>query len=239
MPRIHCPTDLSPGAELHLPAGAARHVQVLRLQPGHEITLFNGRGGQYRARILHMGRSDVRVQVGPHEALEREALRDVHLALGVPANDRMDDLVEKATELGVRSLQPLALSRNVVQLSGERAAKRLAHWQAIAAAACEQCGRNRLPLIQPICSLDAWLARRAPDDTGLLLLPGATQALAELPAARTAPSVSLLSGPEGGLSPDEAARAQAAGLLPIHLGARVLRADTAPLAALAWLTLTP
>ncbi|MEK9803408.1 MAG: 16S rRNA (uracil(1498)-N(3))-methyltransferase, partial [Curvibacter sp.] len=141
MPRLHCPGPLPLGATLMLPAGAARHVQVLRLQPGDAITLFNGEGGECAAAVTRMGRSEVEVQVVSHSAVEREAARTVHLALGMPANERMDWLLEKATELGMASLQPLQAERSVLRLAGERADKKRSHWQGIASAACEQCGR--------------------------------------------------------------------------------------------------
>ena len=144
-PRFHCAVTLAAGSALALPPGAARHVQVLRLQPGETITLFNGEGGEYEATIERMGRSEVAVQIGGHAAIEREAPRAVHLAIGMPANERMDWLVEKATELGVASIQPLATAHGVLRLAGERADKKRAHWEAIAVAACEQCGRNRVP----------------------------------------------------------------------------------------------
>ena len=135
---------LASGITLDLPATAARHVQVLRMQPGHALTLFNGEGGEYAAEVEHMGRSDVRVRVGEHHPIEREATRRVHLVVGMPANERMDWLVEKATELGVTRITPVMTERSVMRLTGERADKKLAHWQAVAASACEQCGRNRL-----------------------------------------------------------------------------------------------
>jgi len=150
MPRFHCPAPLQTGTSLDLPAGAARHVQVLRMQPGESITLFNGQGGQYQATIDRMGRSDVTVAVNEHAPVEREAPHQVHLAVGMPANERMDWLVEKATELGVASIQPLMTAHAVLRLSGERAEKKRAHWEAIAIAACEQCGRNRVPVVHPV-----------------------------------------------------------------------------------------
>ena len=158
MPRFYCPAPLATGQSLDLPAGAARHVQVLRLQPGAPITLFNGQGGEFEAVVEHMGRSDVRVQVSAHLPLERETPRQVLLAVGMPANERMDWLVEKATELGVVGIQPLVAERSVLKLNSERAQKKRAHWQGIAIAACEQCGRNRVPEIHEVMDLARWLA---------------------------------------------------------------------------------
>ena len=146
--------------ELVLDAAAARHVQVLRMQPGHALTLFDGLGGEYAAQVCHMGRSEVRVQVLGHSAVEREASRAVHLALGVPANERMDYLVEKATELGVARITPLMTERGVLRLSGERADKKRQHWQQVAAAASEQCGRNRVPQIDAAIDIKTWLGQQ-------------------------------------------------------------------------------
>lgn len=237
-PRIHCALPLSTGSVIDLPPGAARHVQVLRLQPGGHITLFGSDiGGEFEATVEHMGRSDVRVLVGAHHALNREAPRAVHLVLGMPANDRMDWLVEKATELGVASIQPLVTERSVLRLSGERAQKKRDHWQAVAVAACEQSGRNRVPAVHAVSSLADWLAQ--PDSTTRRLLlslrPGTTAC--RMAAPDSAQAVSFLSGPEGGLSPTEEDAAIAAGFAPVTLGPRVLRAETAPLAALVALTL--
>jgi 16S rRNA (uracil1498-N3)-methyltransferase len=235
VPRLHCGESLASGLQLALPAGAARHVQVLRLQPGDALTLFDGRGGEYDAVVEHMGRSEVRVSVGAHHAVECETAVAVHLALAMPANERMDWLVEKATELGVASIQPLVAERSVLRLAGERAQKKQAHWQAIAVAACEQCGRNRVPTVHAVQPLATWLA--AQPRPGLVLsLRAGTQPLA---AVAGAVEVTLLSGPEGGLAPAEEDAALARGWTPVHLGPRVLRAETAPLAALALLTLGP
>ena len=241
MPRFHCPTALTAGDSIVLPAGAARHVQVLRMQPGGVITLFSGAAnqGEFAATIEHMGRSDVRVLVGAHSAVEREPARQVHLTVGVPANDRMDWLVEKATELGVTSIQPVMTERSVLRLSGERADKKRAHWQAIAVAACEQCGRNQVPAIHAVLTVNAWLsAQTLPAETVryLLSLRSGTRTLASLIRDSTL-SATFLSGPEGGLSLAEEDAAVAKGFLPVSLGNRVLRAETAGLAALAALTL--
>lgn len=230
MPRFHCPADLVPGAEIELPAGAARHVQVLRMQPGEVITLFNGEGGEFEATVIRMGRSDVDVEVGAHHLVEREARRAVHLLAGITANERMDWLVEKATELGVASITPLMAERSVLKLKGERADKKLAHWQGVAVAAAEQCGRNRVPVIHAAVSLNDWIKKAPPGQRWVLSLSEGTQPLSQMPKDEP---VTVLSGPEGGLSPTEEACALAAGFAPVTLGARVLRAETAPLAVLA------
>jgi 16S rRNA (uracil1498-N3)-methyltransferase len=236
MPRFHCPVALPTGAELELPAAAARHVQVLRLQPGGVITLFNGEGGEHSATILRMGRSDVVVRVDSHQPVEREAARRVHLALGMPANDRMDWLVEKAAELGVTSVQPLHTAHSVLRLSGERASKKQQHWQQVAVAACEQCGGNRVPTVAAVQDLAGWLRNAPTAPVALrfvLSLANGSRPLAEVLAeAPPGAPVVFLSGPEGGLSPSEEQQARAQGFVPVTLGSRVLRAETAALAAL-------
>jgi 16S rRNA (uracil1498-N3)-methyltransferase len=245
MPRFHCPVPLALDTSLALPAGAARHVQVLRLQPGDAITLFNGEGGEYTAVIERMGRQDVDVRIDSHQALEREAPREVHIAMGMPANERMDWLIEKATELGVASIQPLLTERSVLRLSGERAEKKQAHWQSIAAAACEQCGRNRVPTVHAPRTLADWLGgpapASAPERPTLRWMLSLTPDSLRLPQALTTwtPSAPLfvLSGPEGGLSASEENTARAHGFAPISLGASILRAETAPLSVLACMQL--
>jgi 16S rRNA (uracil1498-N3)-methyltransferase len=232
MPRFYCPASLQTGLALSLPAGAARHVQVLRMQPGDVITLFNGEGGEFDATVTRMGRSEVEVEVGKHHTVEREAARAVHLLAGITANDRMDWLVEKATELGVASITPLMAERSVLKLKGERAEKKIAHWQGVAVAAAEQCGRNRVPVIHPAVSLTDWVKKTAPGARWVLSLSEGTQAITQMPAVN---AVTVLSGPEGGLSPSEEAAALAAGFASVTLGPRVLRAETAPLAVLALL----
>ena len=252
MPRFYCPTPLQTGTVLDLPPGAARHVQVLRLQPGDSITLFNSGqshgtdpaphdGGEFEATITRMGRSDVAVQVGLHQQPQREPARAVYLAVGMPANDRMDWLIEKATELGVTGIWPLLTERSVLRLSGERADKKVAHWQSIAIAACEQCGGNRVPQVYGISSYAAWLKTQTSSASakGVLSLHPQALGLANWKVRQSNPanpvqnSVTLVSGPEGGLSPAEEASALQGGFAPVSLGQRVLRAETAALCALA------
>jgi 16S rRNA (uracil1498-N3)-methyltransferase len=236
--RLYVPLPLREGAETALPAAAARHVQVLRLQPGAALALFDGSGAEWDAEVVRIGRSEVAVRVGACRAVDRELAPRVTLAVGMPANERMDALVEKATELGVAAIRPLLSERSVLRLAGERAERRREHWQAVAEAACEQCGRSRVPRIEAIAPLGAWLAALPPDAAGAdrwLLSPAA----AGPPRAhrRRGASLIALSGPEGGLSAGEEAAARAHGFVPVSLGPRVLRADTAPLALLAWIGL--
>ncbi|MDO8377083.1 MAG: 16S rRNA (uracil(1498)-N(3))-methyltransferase, partial [Aquabacterium sp.] len=162
-PRLHIESPLAIGAEIELPPNASRHVQVLRLQPGAALTLFDGTGGEWSAEVLAMGRKSVSARVLQHQPIERELRTPVTLALGMPANERMDALVEKATELGVARIVPLVCERSVLRVAGERAERKAAHWQAVAVAACEQSGRNRVPLIEAPLSLRDWLARGAAD----------------------------------------------------------------------------
>lgn len=234
--RFHVDMPLRAGDEVELPATAARHVQVLRLQPGAAITLFNGEGGEWDASVLRMGRSQVGVRIQGHRAVDRELPLHVTLACGMPANERMDTLVEKATELGVARIEPLICQRSVLRVEGERALRKLEHWKAVAVAACEQCGRTRVPELVPVQLLAQALAA-GHDGERLFVLSlreGALpwhQAVAHLAAGPA--RVRLLSGPEGGLTDAEEQAAVAAGARPVSLGPRVLRADTAPLAALA------
>lgn len=241
-PRLHVPgVVLRAGQSIELPPDAARHVQVLRLQPGDALTLFDGQGGEWSAQVRTMGKREVRAELLAHHAVERELPIAVTLALAMPAGDRMDFVVEKATELGAAAIVPLVAERSVLRLAGERADKRRAHWQAIAVAACEQCGRNRVPQVATPLPLPAWLeALSAPAAGHARWLLGWRDAQA-WPAVQASGASShgalLLSGPEGGFSDAEEALARARGFAAVTLGLRVLRADTAPLAALAAIAL--
>lgn len=246
-PRLHVDLPLSPGP-LELPEGAARHAQVLRLQPGDAVTLFDGRGGEWDAVVDRMGRKDVTTTVQRHRTVDRELPLAVTLAIGMPANDRMDMVVEKASELGAAAIVPLVCERSVLRLSGERAERKRAHWQAIAVAAAEQSGRTRVLQVAPVQGCAAWLSGldaagplagarwwlSAPRESST----AGDTVLASPPVLPQAAAVWTLSGPEGGFSATEEQAAVAAGFRPVRLGPRVLRADTAPLAALAWLSLS-
>lgn len=237
MMRFHVGGALAADTEMNLPAGAARHAQVRRIQPGDTLLLFDGHGSDWPATVLSVSRSDVRVRVGPPLPVANELPLQVTLALGMPANERMDTLVEKATELGVALIQPLLTERSVLRLAGERAERKRAHWQAIAEAACEQCGRARVPQLAPVREFADWLLGAAGGARLVLSLQTDARPLPELAGHAANQTLTALSGPEGGLTPDEESAARRAGFLPCALGPRVLRADTAPLALLAWVAL--
>lgn len=242
--RLYLDAPLSADAELALPAGAARHVQVLRLQPGESVTLFNGQGGEWRADILRMGRQSVEVRVVAHDPVERELPIAVTLVAGMPANDRFDWLIEKATELGAAAIEPVVCERSVLRLSGERAERKREHWQAVAVAAAEQSGRTRVPVIAPVRSLPqaAALAAREADVPNWLLsladaVPMAERMAQDLDQYQGMGRLRIYSGPEGGFSAAEEALVRGIGARAVSLGARVLRSETAPLAVLAALGL--
>ena len=229
--RLYCDLPLSPGAEIVLPEAAARHaVTVLRLQPGDTLSLFNGEGGEYSASLVAVNKRETRVRLVEFHAAERESPLAITLALGISAGERMDYSLQKATELGVAAIQPLATERSVVKLAGERADKRLQHWQHVVIAACEQCGRNRVPAVAPVQKFYAYLAAVDRKQRLLLLSPDAST-----PLKRAAPStdVVLLIGAEGGLAAAEYEAAVASRFEPVSLGPRILRTETAPVAALA------
>lgn len=229
-PRFFAPVTLSPGAEIELPERAARHVAVLRLRRGDAVTLFNGEGGEFSGELSRVSKDAAHVRVGPAQAIERESPLAITLAQCVSSGDRMDVTLQKATELGVAGIAPLASARSVVRLSRDRADRRVAHWRNVVAAACEQCGRNRVPEVAAIMEFDAFLASSAGDALRLLLAPDAARDLKHLAPVR---AVTLLAGPEGGLSPEERQHAESRGFTPVRFGPRVLRTETAPLAAVA------
>jgi 16S rRNA (uracil1498-N3)-methyltransferase len=230
-PRFFVPAGLSVGAEIELPERATRHCAVLRLRRGDSITLFNGEGGEYEAELTRMSVDAAHARIISGRSIERESPLAITLAQCVSSGDRMDVALQKSTELGVAKIVPIASARSVVRLSSERADRRVAHWRNVVIAACEQCGRNRIPEVGGIVELEAFLSSvSGRDGLRLLLAPDASQSLRQL--ERTT-GVTLLIGPEGGLAPEEQRRAESSGFIPVNFGGRVLRTETAPLAAIA------
>lgn len=231
IPRIYHPEPLSPGLAIDLHPEAARHVaRVLRMTAGMPITLFDGRGGEYAAVITGIERGRVTVTLDRFAAGDRESPLHTTLAQGISRGERMDYTLRKAVELGVSAIQPLFTEYCQVQLKGERLDKRMEHWRGVIIAACEQSGRNRIPPLHTPCSLQEWL-QRLPSGLHLALDPRAAEGLPQLETP-TIP-ISLLVGPEGGLSENEMDLLRRAGYLGIRLGPRILRTETAALAALA------
>ena len=232
IPRFFCPFPLHPGATVELAAEAAHHaLKVLRVGAGDTALLFDGRGGQWRA-TLHPAGKALRATLDEFDDVDREPPLVLTLVQGLPASDKMDWVVQKAVELGVSRIQPVAAKRSVIRLSGERATRRVEHWRSIAIAACEQSGRNRIPSVAPILDLPQYLGLAA-QENGLRFVcaPEATGFLRDLAAPEV--PVSLLIGPEGGFDEGELLAARAAGFHAIVLGPRILRTETAGLGAVA------
>lgn len=234
MPRFFCPQPLAIGQLVQLPETVAHHVQVLRLAPGELITLFNSEGGEYTAALSEIGRRSASAEVREHLPREVELPFAITLAQALPEGSKMDWIIEKAIELGVSAIQPLAAQRCVVRLSAERAEKKLEHWRGIIVSASEQCGRNRLAALHAPEDVSRWLARPA-DAPRILLSPRGEQTLATWAGAHAAQDLTLMVGPEGGFSTAEEDAAIAAGAIPLTMGPRVLRTETAALAAAATL----
>ncbi len=229
--RIYVELELAAGADLLLPAAASTHLlRVLRLRPGAALTLFNGRGGEYAAELTGGGRSGARVLVGASTAMERESPLHITLLQGVARGERMDFIVQKATELGVQRIVPLSCEFSVVRLDEAALRRRVEHWRGVAIAACEQSGRNRLPQVESVTPLETACAD-GKEELKLVLVPQAPATLRMLSEGPRA--VILLVGPEGGLSGREQLLAQRHGFQACRLGPRILRTETAPLAALA------
>jgi 16S rRNA (uracil1498-N3)-methyltransferase len=243
--RIYVAEALADRKQINLPEQASGHLtRVLRLGQGDALRVFDGNGGEYDAVIRSVGKRSTTLDIKQFYELDCESPLAVTLLQGIARGERMDLIVQKATELGVVSIQPLMSERSVLRLSGERADKKTAHWQSVAVSACEQCGGNRVPLVHPVATLAHWL-RALPggdsESTGqhpaarlLLSLREGSRPLADAtPSGDAVQKVVFLSGPEGGLSAAEEDAALACGFAPVSLGARVLRAETAALTALA------
>jgi 16S rRNA (uracil1498-N3)-methyltransferase len=232
MPRFYCSEPLTIGATIALPEAVAHHVHVVRLQPGDELCLFDGAGGEYRATLASVEKRRATATIASHDAREAELPYQVTLAQALPEGTKMDWIIEKAVELGVTAIQPLAARRCVVKLSAERAGKKQDHWQAVIVAASEQSGRNRLAQLGELCDFDRWLGS-ADMSRCILLTPRATQSLADWTRATGPQAVSLMIGPEGGYTQQEEDAAIQRGAIALSMGPRILRTETAGLAALA------
>jgi 16S rRNA (uracil1498-N3)-methyltransferase len=231
MPRFFVDLPLSPGAKIDLPPVPAHHaVRVLRLVKGNEVVLFNGQGGEYPAVLEWVDKDVVSARCREWRDMERESSLDVRLAQGISSGERMDYTLHTAVEMGVAAIQPLAMRRSVVKLAGDRALRRVEHWQGIVMSACEQCGRNHLPGVAMPLDIPQWLATR-PEGLKLFLSPEAGTTLKDLPPP--AGPVWLVAGPEGGFEPEEAGLITDFGFIPVRLGPRILRTETAALAAVA------
>jgi len=229
--RIYTPQSLNSGEITELKADAAHHlVQVLRLKPGMQLTLFNGDGHEHSARLLEVGKRTARLQLLQRSETEPQPELTIHLGLGLSRGERMDFAIQKSVELGVHTVTPLITEHCGVRISQERMGKRLRHWQAVVVSACEQSGRCRLPRLEDISTLPHWL-EAADAGNGVLLDHRSSRCLDQLP--RPSARVRLLIGPEGGLSKRERLLAQRSGFTAARLGPRVLRTETAPLAAIA------
>ncbi|HXG28013.1 MAG TPA: 16S rRNA (uracil(1498)-N(3))-methyltransferase [Nevskiales bacterium] len=231
IPRIYCESPLAEGGRRRLGEDVAHHLlHVLRLKPGAELRLFDGRGGEYAGRLAAAGKRWIEVEAVTHQAVRRESPLRIILGQAVSRGERMDYTLQKAVELGVESIQPLDTEHSQARLEPARLDRKLRHWREVARAAAEQSGRERLPEVHPPLTLAAWVSALPPAPLKLLLDPGAGQGLVALAPCT---DICLLSGPEGGLSAAELAQAQQAGFTAIRLGPRILRTETAAVACLA------
>jgi 16S rRNA (uracil1498-N3)-methyltransferase len=229
--RVYVDADLGPGQRLTVEGSAGNHIsRVLRLRVGDPLTIFNGRGGDYAGKIEEIRRDTVQVTVLEHRDVERESPFQLTLAQGISRGERMDWVVQKATELGVTRIAPIFTERSVVQLDDRQAAKKVQHWRSIAIAACEQSGRNQVPEIATPVGLYDMLGQQVAGGAAFLLSPGAPLRVADVPDAGTRATV--LIGPEGGLATVEQETAIRSGFTPVRLGPRVLRTETAAVCAL-------
>lgn len=236
--RFYHPAEISAGQLIALSDANQHHAaQVLRLKKGDAVTLFNGQGGEFSTHIEQVSKSGTTVLVGAYRDIDRESPLFIELAQAICVNEKMDWIIQKAVELGVTHIQPVSTARSIVHLSGERASKRQQHWQRIVVSACEQCGRNYVPHVSPLMALPEWLSRKkadkSPHDLCLMLSPAATQSLHGIAKPSAAANLALVIGPEGGFTPEEEAAVLHTGFIPVRLGKRILRTESAALAAIA------
>jgi 16S rRNA (uracil1498-N3)-methyltransferase len=227
-PRVYVEGPLRAGLTVDLPAAAGHHARVLRLREGDAVTLFDGSGGEWLGRLT----SKSRIQLIEKREVERESPLAITLVQGVSSGERMDYTVQKAVELGVTAIQPLITRKGVVRLEGTRASARVSHWQKVAIAACEQCGRNRIPEVWPILDFDVYV-RDAGGEGLRLLLSAQGRSIRELEVKE---KVTIAAGPEAGFAQEEQAALERTGFVKASLGPRILRTETAALAALAALS---
>lgn len=244
VPRIYTTGELRQGVVITLDRGAARHLRVLRLKPGAAVILFNGSGGHYLSTVKDIRSDLVTLDIDQHVAHETESPLEIILAQGISRGERMDYTIQKSVELGVNAIVPLLTYRCGLKLAGERAARRHLHWQGVVTSACEQCGRNHLPALYPVDALRNWLTglndeeqntdtSRKPPGLKLVLDYRTSNTLSHY--SRPSGPVILLIGPEGGLTDDELEHAEQSGFTRIRLGPRILRTETAGIAAISTL----
>lgn len=236
--RFYHPAEITDGQLIELSDANQHHAtQVLRLKKGDRVTLFNGQGGEFSAQIDQIRKSGTTVLVGAYRDVDRESPLFIELAQAICVNEKMDWIIQKTVELGVTHIQPVSTARSVVHLSGERASKRQQHWQKIIVSACEQCGRNQVPQASPLMALPHWLSQKkadkSPHDLRFMLSPVATQSLHDIVKPAANAHVTFVTGPEGGFTAEEEAAILHSGFIPIRLGKRILRTESAALAAIA------
>lgn len=236
--RFYHPEEITVGQMIALSAENKHHAaRVLRLRDGDLVTLFNGHGGEFCARIDSIRKDNIAVLVDSYQDIDRESPLHIELAQAICVNEKMDWIIQKSVELGVSSIQPVSTARSIVHLSDERSGKRLQHWQKIVISACEQCGRNQVPQIYPLITLPEWLSRkkmhRTTQDILIMLSTTAAQSLKDLPEPAADAKVALVIGPEGGFTEEEELAIEHSGFAPMHLGSRILRTESAALAAIA------
>ncbi|WMW82069.1 16S rRNA (uracil(1498)-N(3))-methyltransferase [Undibacterium cyanobacteriorum] len=230
MPRFYCPCPLVIGSTIDLPAETAHHIFVLRLQLGDQLELFNGEGGSFLAILIEVGKKQARAEIKLHRALETELPFGLSLAQALPEGNKMDWIIEKAVELGVSNIQPLAAQRCVVKLNCERAEKKSQHWRSIIQAASEQCGRNRLAHLGELVDVQKWLTQQDLHKR-ILLSPRGSESLADWARHHSAQAITVMIGPEGGFSDAEEKMAIEHGAICLSMGPRVLRTETAGIVA--------
>ena len=236
-PRFHHPTEITIGQIVELSTENRHHAtRVLRLKNRDAITLFSGSGGEFSAHIVNISKSSTTVLIDAYQEIECESPLQIELVQAICINEKMDWIIQKAVELGVTRIQSITTDRSIVHLSDERSSKRLQHWQKIIISACEQCGRNQLPQILPLITLPEWLSQKKTKqslhDLNLILSPTAPRNLRNIPQPPVNAHIALMIGPEGGFTQDEEVAILHTDFIPVRLGKRILRTESAALAAI-------